>query len=116
MCAASGRQGLPNLLSVWLNGKIVASSGAGLPASALRLCSPKLAFLSQSFAGVCDFFFSLHNNNKSTGTYFSTISQGGQQVEWTFLKNGSKTKKDQIIFPRVFLTWTVILVIYEKDF
>lgn len=62
------------------------------------------------------FFFSLHNNNKSTGTYFSTISQGGQQVEWTFLKNGSKTKKDQIIFPRVFLTWTVILVIYEKDF
>lgn len=59
MCAASGRQGLPNLLSVWLNGKIVASSGAGLPASALRLCSPKLAFLSQSFAGVCDFFFFL---------------------------------------------------------
>ena len=53
--------------------------------------------------GVHDFFSPLHNHSK------------GEQSEWTFVKSASKTKKDQIIFLRVFLTLTVILVIYEKD-
>lgn len=33
-----------------------------------------------------------------------------------FFKNWKQNQKDQIIFCKVFLTWTVILVIYEKDF
>lgn len=92
---------------VWFKCSNCGFPGAWLPASALRLLSPKLLFSPNLLQASGDFFFFLLSlfllhNKKSTGSFktlkllfclFSTISPG-EQVEWTFLKRKTKWKEN----------------------